>query len=200
MPLLKRINGGFVEQPPCNLRRCASVLFCGRQERRQRGLRSRILFASLLLLAGFTQTGCAQELVQAPRADGAQTPLRVYSPSANGCAPLALISPGAGGSEDGYKYLAKGATRRRMAGHRDGTQRERHGGVAVGHAGLRRLAQGIAGTGERSCGLQCAADGHCRRAEVGRCFVQGAVRGAARSFHGRTYRRSGSGSEKQVSE
>lgn len=45
--------------------------------------------------------------MQVSRADGAQTPLRVYSPSANRCAPLALISPGAGGSEDGYKYLAK---------------------------------------------------------------------------------------------
>jgi dienelactone hydrolase len=62
----------------------------------------------LVLLAGFTQTGCGQQLVQAPRADGAQMPLRVYAPNGTGCAPLALISPGAGGSEDGYKYLAKG--------------------------------------------------------------------------------------------
>ncbi len=51
----------------------------------------------------------AQELVQSPRADGATTPLRVYAAaSTTGCAPLALISPGAGGSEDGYSYLAKG--------------------------------------------------------------------------------------------
>ena len=34
--------------------------------------------------------------------------MRVYSPAAPGCAPLALISPGAGGNEDGYKYLAEG--------------------------------------------------------------------------------------------
>lgn len=50
----------------------------------------------------------AQELVKTPRADGAMTPLRVYESSVKGCAPLALISPGAGGSEDGYAYLAKG--------------------------------------------------------------------------------------------
>ena len=50
----------------------------------------------------------AQDLVQAPRPDGEQTPLRVYAPSAPGCAPLALISPGAGGSENGYTYLAEG--------------------------------------------------------------------------------------------
>ena len=53
------------------------------------------------------QAMLAQELVQAPRQDGAQMPLRVYAPSVTGCAPLALISPGAGGSEDGYKYLAE---------------------------------------------------------------------------------------------
>jgi predicted dienelactone hydrolase len=52
-------------------------------------------------------TAMGQELVEAPRRDGAQTPLRVYAPNVPGCAPLALISPGAGGSEDGYKYLAE---------------------------------------------------------------------------------------------
>ncbi len=50
----------------------------------------------------------AQQLVHAPRADGTRTPLRVYSPSTGGCAPLALISPGAGGDENGYSYLAEG--------------------------------------------------------------------------------------------
>ncbi|MGA7751754.1 MAG: hypothetical protein WCB05_02955 [Candidatus Sulfotelmatobacter sp.] len=59
-------------------------------------------------LAVVTQVACGQQLVQAPRSDGAQTPLRVYSPSNAGCAPLAVISPGAGGNEDGYKYLAVG--------------------------------------------------------------------------------------------
>ncbi len=64
-----------------------------------------LLLVVSCLLPRFT---LAQELVQAPRQDGAQTPLRVYSPSGVGCAPLALISPGAGGSENGYKYLAEG--------------------------------------------------------------------------------------------
>lgn len=50
----------------------------------------------------------AQQLVQAPREDGATTPLRVYAPSNDGCAPLAVISPGAGGNENGYQYLAEG--------------------------------------------------------------------------------------------
>jgi dienelactone hydrolase len=50
----------------------------------------------------------AQQLVQAPREDGTQTPLRIYPPSNDGCAPLALISPGAGGNENDYEYLAQG--------------------------------------------------------------------------------------------
>jgi len=69
-----------------------------------RAMRWAVLSLCLVVCGYFSY---AQELVQAPRADGAITPLRVYAGSAAGCAPLALISPGAGGSEDGYSYLAK---------------------------------------------------------------------------------------------
>ncbi|HEV2399973.1 MAG TPA: hypothetical protein VGS27_23745 [Candidatus Sulfotelmatobacter sp.] len=61
-----------------------------------------VLFALLASLC------VAQQTFQAPRQDGAMTPLRIYAPSTNGCAPLALISPGAGASEKGYQYLAEG--------------------------------------------------------------------------------------------
>jgi len=64
---------------------------------------ARLAVIGLLLAAGCP----AQQLVQVPRSDGAQTPLRVYPAGVGGCAPLALISPGAGGSQDGYTYLAK---------------------------------------------------------------------------------------------
>ncbi len=72
--------------------------------------RSRLSAATLAAVLLVLTSGCtqAQQLVQAPREDGAQTPLRVYAPNAAGCAPLALISPGAGGNEDGYRYLAEG--------------------------------------------------------------------------------------------
>ena len=63
-----------------------------------------VVLASLLLLAIYSP---AQELVRVPRADGAMTPLRVYSPTSGDCSPLALISHGAGGSESGYRYLAE---------------------------------------------------------------------------------------------
>lgn len=51
----------------------------------------------------------AQQKEFAPRADGHKTPLMVYSASGSGqgCAPLAVISHGAGGSENGYRYLAE---------------------------------------------------------------------------------------------
>ncbi|HVP00448.1 MAG TPA: alpha/beta fold hydrolase [Bryobacteraceae bacterium] len=50
----------------------------------------------------------AQTHASAPRLDGHETPLTVYAvKSSSGCAPLALISHGAGGSENGYAYLAQ---------------------------------------------------------------------------------------------
>ena len=64
-----------------------------------------VRFTSLLI---FTLYGSAQQLVQVSREDGSQTPWRVYSPNSATCAPLALISPRAGGSENGYRYLAEG--------------------------------------------------------------------------------------------
>src|SRR5580658_9515051 len=52
---------------------------------------------------------CAQTRIEVPRADGRTTPLEVYDPGAKAstCAPLAVISHGAGGSEEGYGYLAR---------------------------------------------------------------------------------------------
>lgn len=73
-----------------------------------RPLRLRISRLALLsLLATLPLT--AQQRVNAPRADGQTTPLLVYPAvgSTANCAPLAVISHGAGGSEDGYRYLAE---------------------------------------------------------------------------------------------
>lgn len=66
---------------------------------------ARLLFHFIVVFASFCS---AQQLLQVPREDGAQTTLRVDAPTSGGCAPLALISPGAGGSENGYRYLAEG--------------------------------------------------------------------------------------------
>lgn len=68
-----------------------------------------IRFAGLVsLAASFATALAAQEAVSVPRADGHTTPLLVYRPVSKSslCAPLAIISHGAGGSEQGYRYLA----------------------------------------------------------------------------------------------
>jgi predicted dienelactone hydrolase len=51
----------------------------------------------------------AQQHLNVPRSDGHSTPLMLYpaAGAGSGCAPLAVISHGAGGSEDGYRYLAQ---------------------------------------------------------------------------------------------
>jgi dienelactone hydrolase len=63
------------------------------------------LAAATLLL---TLSAPAQTRIDAPRSDGHITPLLLYPAAGGGsrCAPLAVISHGAGGSENGYKYLA----------------------------------------------------------------------------------------------
>ena len=85
-----------------------------------RMMRRAVLTLHIVIAASFC---AAQGLLQAPRADGAMTPMRVYAASVQGCAPLALISPGAGGSEDGYSYLGKGMQalgwRAIVIGHRE---------------------------------------------------------------------------------
>jgi predicted dienelactone hydrolase len=89
------------------------------------------LFSRLLLLAvsviamGIVPSVWAQKLVNEPRADGRRTPLMVYPTVAStpSCAPLAVISHGAGGSETGYRYLAEGLAQRGytaiVMGHRE---------------------------------------------------------------------------------
>lgn len=71
-------------------------------------MRSTPLAALAVLTLLATATALAQQTVTSPRSDGAQTPLRIFAPSGEACAPLAIISPGAGGTENGYSYLAEG--------------------------------------------------------------------------------------------
>ena len=63
-----------------------------------------MLIALMLLLAAAAATA---DPILIRRGDGAEVPLEVYPPEGSGCAPLALISPGAGGTEKGLRYLAK---------------------------------------------------------------------------------------------
>jgi hypothetical protein len=64
-----------------------------------------LLFMSFAFLL---TTALARQTLTSPRPDGAQTPLRIFTPTGHSCPPLAIISPGAGGTENGYTYLAEG--------------------------------------------------------------------------------------------
>ena len=72
---------------------------------------SATLFATGVML--MARPSVAQQHMSVPRADGQSTPLMFYHAiTANsGCAPLAVISHGAGGSENGYGYLAHAMAR-----------------------------------------------------------------------------------------
>lgn len=80
----------------------------------------------------------AQTPASAPRSDGHTTPLLIYNASgAHGCAPLAVISHGAGGSENGYRYLAE----------------------AMAHSGFTTVVMGHRESGLASLGSDIRADG-----------------------------------------
>ena len=94
----------------------------------------RVLIASTLL-AFFIGFASAQESVSVSRADGAGVPMVVYEPAqANGCPPLALLSPGAGGDEHDLRYLGEALSK-------DGWR-----AIAIGHreSGLAPLKRDIA--------------------------------------------------------
>lgn len=63
----------------------------------------------LTLFLSFLTAGAAfaQEPVYLTRQDRHQVPIRVYAPQQGACQGIAIISPGAGGSEDGYAYLGE---------------------------------------------------------------------------------------------
>lgn len=69
--------------------------------------------ALLAVLVTCAVIASAQQRVSAPRVDGHTTPLMIYPAVGGpaGCKPLAVISHGAGGSEEGYRYLAKSMAR-----------------------------------------------------------------------------------------
>ena len=129
--------------------------------------------AVLCLVALPTALGCAQQRVGAPREDGHTTPLLVYAAAGSnqGCAPLAVISHGAGGSENGYRYLAEAMSRDGFTtivmGHREsGFAALREDVVADGiRPGVRALVADPKAESARLLDVSAAlkwADGQCR--------------------------------------
>ena len=72
-------------------------------------MQARTLLLTFSISLGIGLNLSAQEHIAVPRADGHTTPLLVYKAkhATAACPPLAIISHGAGGSENGYVYLAE---------------------------------------------------------------------------------------------
>jgi predicted dienelactone hydrolase len=96
----------------------------------------RALLALLMLLA---TASAAADPILVKRADGADVQLEVYAPEAGDCAPLALISPGAGSTEKGMRYLAKALRKSgwlsAVMGHKESGPEALHDDITA--AGLR---------------------------------------------------------------
>jgi dienelactone hydrolase len=69
------------------------------------------IFLSLLCLFFSGLPVLAGESITVTRSDGEKIPLRVYSPDTKECPPVAIFSPGAGGTERGYRYIGEGLSR-----------------------------------------------------------------------------------------
>jgi len=136
-------------------------------------LDSRSTILLFLLTALSTLPLAAQEHTSAPRADGQMTPLLVYRAegAASGCAPLAVISHGAGGSENGYRYLAEAMAQSGyttiVMGHRE-SGLDQLGGSVREHGfreGIRALVADPTAEADRLLDVGAAlkwADGLCR--------------------------------------
>ena len=132
-PLYILFQGGQLCRRECFLLAKGFYFPAGRGEMNSKPVRdfcalfTRIAFVFLALALPLT----AQERASAPRADGQTTPLLVYraAGTVTGCAPLAVISHGAGGSENGYRYLAEAMAQNGFTTVDDGSSRERPVGV-----------------------------------------------------------------------
>src|ERR1700757_2854540 len=116
------------------------------------------LAASLLLLGSLINLARPQEPASAKRRDGKTTPLLVYRPKISGaaCPPLAVISHGAGGSENGYVYLAQALSD------------EGFNAIVMGHreSGLDALKSGVQTDGIRNAVRDLVADKNAEQARL----------------------------------
>jgi predicted dienelactone hydrolase len=67
----------------------------------------RVLALALVSFGLCAASASGEESQTLVRADGAQVPVRVFAVAENSCRGIAVISPGAGGTEKGLSYIAK---------------------------------------------------------------------------------------------
>jgi len=102
-------------------------------------MRAALHIVVVAFLLACTACAHAQQSISVPRSDGAATPLMVYDVQNASCPPLALISPGAGGTEKGMVYLGNALSRDGwrtiVLGHQESGPQALHGDMR--RAGLR---------------------------------------------------------------
>ncbi|NBS97237.1 MAG: alpha/beta hydrolase [Betaproteobacteria bacterium] len=64
-------------------------------------------FTAVAIFHGLTSDICAQETISLIRDDRKATSVQAYKPKMTFCSGIAIVSPGAGGSEQGYRYLGE---------------------------------------------------------------------------------------------
>jgi predicted dienelactone hydrolase len=64
-------------------------------------------FTAVAIFHGLTSDICAQETISLIRDDQKATSVQAYRPKMTFCSGIAIVSPGAGGSEQGYRYLGE---------------------------------------------------------------------------------------------
>lgn len=131
----------------------------------------RRVVTALGCLLGATAVATAEEAVSLTREDGRPLPVIAYAPKSTPCRGVALISPGAGGSEQGYRFLGEGLSAQGylavVMGHpesapqairgrlRDGTLRDALAGLVTDPQAHRGRFLDIAATGRwarEACG------------------------------------------------
>ena len=102
-----------------------------------------VLFAAIHLSSA--SLACAQEATQLTRQDQQRVVVTAYAPKAESCRGVAIVSPGAGGSEAGYRYLGEALSALSylavVVGHRESgrdalREHTRHSGLREGLAEL----------------------------------------------------------------
>jgi predicted dienelactone hydrolase len=141
--------------------------------------------AALALILGAGAAPRAQESVSLQRQDGTPVSVTAYAPRAGACRGVAIISPGAGGSEQGYRYLGEALSSLGhlavVVGHPESGRRAlreqaRDGGLREGLAGLITEPQAYRG---RFMDITAARQWARTRCDAGESLLVGHSMGAA---------------------
>jgi len=132
-----------------------------------------VLFAAIHL--GSPTLACAQETSHLTRQDQQQVAVTAYAPKTESCRGVAIVSPGAGGSEAGYRYLGEALSALSylavVVGHRESgrdalREHTRHSGLREGLAELITEPDAYRGRFMDIAAAKIWAQGRCKGSEA----------------------------------